>query len=54
MHHAYGTDFFAGDEDNGEQGAWYVLAALGLFSATPGTYACVRVRMRSFVFGGSF
>ena len=27
----------AGDEDNGEMGAWYVLSALGLFSTTPGT-----------------
>ena len=34
---AYGADFFAGDEDNGEQGAWFVLSALGLFSTTPGT-----------------
>lgn len=34
---AYGTDFFAGDEDNGEQGSWYVLSALGLFVTTPGT-----------------
>lgn len=33
----YGPDFYAGDEDNGEQGAWYVLSALGLFSTTPGT-----------------
>eukprot|EP00605_Chrysophyceae_sp_TOSAG23-4_P002195 GSChrysophyteH1.ASY1.ANO1.2425.1 assembled CDS len=37
LHHAYGEDFYAGDEDNGEQGAWYVLSALGLFSTTPGT-----------------
>jgi predicted alpha-1,2-mannosidase len=37
MHHAYGEDFFAGDEDNGEQGSWYVLSALGLFATTPGT-----------------
>lgn len=34
---AYGVDFFAGDEDNGEQGAWFVLSALGLYSTTPGT-----------------
>ena len=34
---AYGIDFFAGDEDNGEQGAWFVLSALGLYSTTPGT-----------------
>eukprot|EP01035_Chromulina_nebulosa_P020976 gene20976-27183_t len=33
----YGTDFFAGDEDNGEMGAWFVLSALGLFVITPGT-----------------
>lgn len=25
-----------GDEDNGEQGAWFVLSALGLYSITPG------------------
>ena len=37
MDHGYGTDFYAGDEDNGEQGAWYVLSALGLFSASPGS-----------------
>lgn len=34
---AYGRDFYAGDEDNGEQGAWFVLSALGLYSATPGS-----------------
>lgn len=33
----FGEDFYAGDEDNGEQGAWFVLSALGLFSVTPGT-----------------
>jgi Glycosyl hydrolase family 92 len=27
----------AGDEDNGEQGAWFVLSALGLFSTVPGS-----------------
>ena len=32
---AYGVDFYAGDEDNGEMGAWFVLAALGLFSVSP-------------------
>lgn len=37
MDRAYGEDFFAGDEDNGEQGAWFVLSALGLYSTTPGT-----------------
>ena len=31
----YGVDFYAGDEDNGEMGAWFVLAALGLFSVSP-------------------
>jgi predicted alpha-1,2-mannosidase len=34
---AYGVDFYAGDEDNGEQGAWFVLSALGLYSTVPGT-----------------
>jgi len=34
---AYGLDFFAGDEDNGEMGAWYVLSALGLYEPAPGT-----------------
>ncbi len=33
---AYGEDFYAGDEDNGEQGAWFVLSALGLYPVTPG------------------
>lgn len=28
---------FAGDEDNGEMGAWYVLSSLGLYSLSPGT-----------------
>ena len=37
MNRAYGSDFFAGDEDNGEQGAWFVLSALGLYSVAPGT-----------------
>jgi len=37
MRKAYGFDFYSGDEDNGEMGAWYVLAALGLFEAAPGT-----------------
>eukprot|EP01038_Epipyxis_sp_PR26KG_P009005 gene9005-12147_t len=37
MNHAYGIDFYAGDEDNGEMGAWFVLSALGLYSITPGT-----------------
>jgi putative alpha-1,2-mannosidase len=37
MDRAYGSDFFAGDEDNGEQGSWFVLSALGLFSLAPGS-----------------
>lgn len=37
MDRAYGEDFYAGDEDNGELGAWFVLSALGLYSVTPGT-----------------
>ena len=37
MDRAYGRDFYAGDEDNGEQGAWYALSALGLYVTTPGT-----------------
>ena len=37
LNKAYGIDFFAGDEDNGEQGAWFVLSAIGLYSTTPGT-----------------
>jgi hypothetical protein len=39
MDRAYGPDFFAGDEDNGEQGAWFVLSALGLYSTAPGASA---------------
>ena len=37
LDHAYGVDFFSGDEDNGENGAWFVLAALGLYDVAPGT-----------------
>jgi len=37
LHRAYNDNFYAGDEDNGEQGAWYVLSALGLFEPAPGT-----------------
>jgi len=35
------TDGFAGDEDNGEMSAWYVLSALGFYPMCPGhpTYA---------------
>jgi len=31
------ADMFAGDEDNGEMGAWYVLSALGLYNLSPGS-----------------
>lgn len=37
MNRGYGIDFFSGDEDNGEQGAWFVLSALGLYSISPGS-----------------
>jgi len=33
---AFSPDGFAGDEDNGEMGSWYLLAALGLYSTAPG------------------
>lgn len=33
---AYSPEGFAGDEDNGEMGAWFVLSALGLFATAPG------------------
>ncbi len=32
----YSPDVFPGDEDNGEMGAWYVWATLGLFPHCPG------------------
>jgi predicted alpha-1,2-mannosidase len=32
-----GMNMFAGDEDNGENGAWYVLSAMGLYALSPGT-----------------
>jgi predicted alpha-1,2-mannosidase len=32
-----GADMFAGDEDNGEMGAWYVLSSLGLYNLSPGS-----------------
>jgi predicted alpha-1,2-mannosidase len=32
----YSPDAFAGDEDNGEMAAWYVLSSLGLFPLCPG------------------
>jgi predicted alpha-1,2-mannosidase len=31
------ADMFAGDEDNGEMGAWYVLSTMGLYGLNPGT-----------------
>jgi hypothetical protein len=37
INRGYGTDFYAGDEDNGEQGAWFVLSALGFYSIVPGS-----------------
>lgn len=37
LERGYGTEHYAGDEDNGEMGAWYVLTALGLFEPAPGT-----------------
>lgn len=37
MQKGYGVDFYAGDEDNGEMGAWFVLSALGVFVTTPST-----------------
>ena len=37
LERAYGPEHYAGDEDNGEMGAWYVLSALGLFDPAPGT-----------------
>jgi putative alpha-1,2-mannosidase len=33
----YTAEGFAGDEDTGSMSAWYVLSALGIFSACPGT-----------------
>lgn len=33
---AYNTEGFAGDEDNGEMGSWYVMSAIGLYDPTPG------------------
>lgn len=36
MSKAYSSTGFAGDEDNGEMSAWYVLGALGLYAVAPG------------------
>jgi putative alpha-1,2-mannosidase len=33
---SYSTSGFAGDEDNGEMGAWYLLSAMGLYSVAVG------------------
>lgn len=33
----YTSDSFAGDEDNGEQSAWYILSSIGLYSLVPGS-----------------
>lgn len=36
MNELYSPDGFAGDEDNGEMGSWYILNALGMYSLCPG------------------
>ena len=36
MNELYSPQGFAGDEDNGEMGAWYVLNALGVYPLCPG------------------
>ena len=36
MNELYTPDTFAGDEDSGSMAAWYILSALGFFSACPG------------------
>jgi predicted alpha-1,2-mannosidase len=36
MNELYSPKGFAGDEDNGEMGAWYVLNAMGIYPLTPG------------------
>jgi putative alpha-1,2-mannosidase len=36
LNELYTLNTFAGDEDTGSMGAWYVLGALGLFSHCPG------------------
>ena len=36
MDELYSPDGFAGDEDNGEMAAWYVLSALGIYPHCPG------------------
>jgi hypothetical protein len=37
VNRGFGIDFYSGDEDNGEQGAWFALTALGLYSISPGS-----------------
>jgi predicted alpha-1,2-mannosidase len=37
MNELYSPNDFAGDEDNGEMGAWYVLNAMGIYPLTPGS-----------------
>lgn len=32
-----GADMFAGDEDNGQMSAWYILSSMGLYSLSPGS-----------------
>ncbi|MEM8872647.1 MAG: GH92 family glycosyl hydrolase [Planctomycetota bacterium] len=39
----YSPDDYPGDEDNGEMGAWYVLAAIGLFPHCPGDPSYTRL-----------
>ncbi|MEL7238342.1 MAG: GH92 family glycosyl hydrolase, partial [Planctomycetota bacterium] len=41
----YSPDTFAGDEDNGEMSAWYVLASIGLFPHCPGEPSYTAVPM---------
>ena len=36
LEETYSVDAWPGDEDNGEMGSWYVLAAIGLFPHCPG------------------
>jgi predicted alpha-1,2-mannosidase len=35
--YAPGVDMFAGDDDNGQMGAWFVLSSIGLYSLSPGS-----------------
>jgi len=37
LNELYTSSEFPGDEDNGEQGAWYVLSTLGLYDIFPGS-----------------